>query len=268
MSTPNYSLTQLRHFLDAAASGSFTTAARKNFVSRPAVSKSLTQLEAELGYALFEHRQGRAVLTPAGRRLAESLEPAFAELQAVLQQRSQRNQGLKLGVSYSIFRSLLQRPLARLLEENTEAAVELSFGSGPALLAKLLAAELDVIVAVDPEKLATLQRLPLWRGDFVLARKRGSHSPTLFTTEDRPEVLRLLETHGARRRVRLGSWSACLDLALEGAGSAFVPDFLTKGWSRELRTEPTGQRYGVDALWRKESRPSLLWDALASRLTL
>lgn len=208
------------------------------------------------------------MLTPEGRRLAESLGPAFQELQSVLELRSRRKQGLKLGVSYSIFRSLLQRPLARLLEEEENAEVELIFGSGPALLSRLLGGEVDVIVAVDPDKISSLQRMPLWRGDFVLARKRGSHSPTLFTTEDRPEVLRLMESQRTRRRVRLGSWSACLDLALEGAGSAFVPDFLARGLGRELRTEATGQRYGVDALWRKESRPSLLWDALARRLTL
>jgi DNA-binding transcriptional LysR family regulator len=268
MATPTYTLTQIRHFLDAASSGSFTTAARKNSVSRPAVSKSLGALEKELGYSLFEHKKGAALLTPAGKKLAESLSPALREMEGVLHGKKQRTQTLRLGLPYSIFRAMVQKPLARLLNDQEEARAELSFGNTSGLLARLMENEVDVIIAVDPSRISSLQRLPLWRGDFMLARRRGSHSPTLYTTEDCSEVLRLLERHPSRRRIVMGSWSACLDMALEGSGSAFVPDFMVKGWQKELRSESVGLHYGIDALWKKGRHPAQLWDQLAEKVVL
>ena len=45
---------QLRYFVLAAGKDSFKAAADELFVSRAALSKSVSKLEGELGYALFD----------------------------------------------------------------------------------------------------------------------------------------------------------------------------------------------------------------------
>lgn len=60
---------RLEYFVAVADHGSFTAAARALFVSQPALSLSVKELETELGTELF-HRLGRqVVLTPAGTAL-------------------------------------------------------------------------------------------------------------------------------------------------------------------------------------------------------
>ncbi|EAR61307.1 LysR family transcriptional regulator [Neptuniibacter caesariensis] len=62
-------LQQLRLFLAAAESESFTRGAERAFVSQPALSASISKLEAEMGVKLFTRNKRNVVLTPAGRKL-------------------------------------------------------------------------------------------------------------------------------------------------------------------------------------------------------
>jgi DNA-binding transcriptional LysR family regulator len=60
---------RLRHFVAVVDHGGFTAAAQSVYVSQPALSLAVKELEAELGVALFT-RLGRTVrLTPAGEAL-------------------------------------------------------------------------------------------------------------------------------------------------------------------------------------------------------
>ena len=57
---------QLRTFLAVANARSFLGAANALYISRQAVSKTITQLEDELGTELFVRNQNGAMMTPAG----------------------------------------------------------------------------------------------------------------------------------------------------------------------------------------------------------
>lgn len=59
-------LQSLTYFIAAAESGSFTKAAQHCFVSQPALSRAIADLEEELGYPLFV-RGKTLLLTPSGR---------------------------------------------------------------------------------------------------------------------------------------------------------------------------------------------------------
>ena len=62
-------LRRLGHFLAVADHGGFSRASKAVFVSQPALSLSVRELEEELGAELF-YRAGRSVrLTPAGKAL-------------------------------------------------------------------------------------------------------------------------------------------------------------------------------------------------------
>lgn len=77
------SLKSLRVLLEVQRAGSYAAAARRLGVTPSAVSHLIAALDAELGGALFEDRR-RARLSPRGRRLVESLEPAFQSIEHAL----------------------------------------------------------------------------------------------------------------------------------------------------------------------------------------
>jgi len=66
-SSPNYTLRQLLSFLEIAREGSVSRAAARLFVTQPAVSMQLRQLEDAFGVALVEPNGRNIRLTSAGR---------------------------------------------------------------------------------------------------------------------------------------------------------------------------------------------------------
>ena len=61
-------LTNLQAFLASAEAGGFSAAARKLHVSTSVVSKRVTQLEAQIGIALFRRSTRQLRLTEAGQQ--------------------------------------------------------------------------------------------------------------------------------------------------------------------------------------------------------
>lgn len=62
---------QLRYFMSAARSGSFSAAARECFVAQSTVSRQIAALEQEVGTPLFQRRGRSLTLTPAGSYMVE-----------------------------------------------------------------------------------------------------------------------------------------------------------------------------------------------------
>lgn len=89
-------LNQLRGFLTVAEEGSFTKAAKRLFVTQPALSLQIKALEERLGEQLFE-RRGRTIrLTPAGRVLQGRAVQIFTLVEQTTQEMASLN-GLKTG---------------------------------------------------------------------------------------------------------------------------------------------------------------------------
>lgn len=74
---------QLLAFLAVADTGTFAAASQHLHKSQPAVSKLVSNLESELGVALFDRSQYRPVLTEAGTRLRLRAEHAVAAMREV-----------------------------------------------------------------------------------------------------------------------------------------------------------------------------------------
>ncbi|MBR5295542.1 MAG: LysR family transcriptional regulator [Clostridia bacterium] len=73
---------QLRYFLSAAESGSFTATAKKYMVPQTSVSAAVKRLEAELGTKLFLRTSNKIVLNEKGKLLYQSVKEAFENLDA------------------------------------------------------------------------------------------------------------------------------------------------------------------------------------------
>lgn len=74
-------LRQLKYFLAVADTRSFVSAANNLFLSRQAVSKAISQLEAELNVELFMRDSNGAFLTPAGMIFYERVRGTVLELE-------------------------------------------------------------------------------------------------------------------------------------------------------------------------------------------
>ncbi|RZB13259.1 LysR family transcriptional regulator [Streptomyces sp. F001] len=76
----------LRCFVAVAEEGSLTRAAERLFVSQPALTKQIKQLEARVGVPLFTRSRAGMALTEPGRVLAERVPVLLAEWDRILRE--------------------------------------------------------------------------------------------------------------------------------------------------------------------------------------
>ena len=76
----------LRYFAAVAAEGNLTRAAERLFVSQPALTKQIRQLESRLGVQLFIRSRAGMMLTAAGQALAEKVPAVLAGLGQALRE--------------------------------------------------------------------------------------------------------------------------------------------------------------------------------------
>jgi DNA-binding transcriptional LysR family regulator len=79
----DFELRHLVYFREVARTLHFRKAAESLAVAQPALSRQIAQLEAALGVELFTRSRRKVELTPAGRALAERVEPILRGLAGV-----------------------------------------------------------------------------------------------------------------------------------------------------------------------------------------
>lgn len=150
--TSRLNLHHLHYFWIVAHDGQLTRAAARLRLSQSALSTQIRQLEAQLGVALFD-RVGRTLqLTEAGRVTlvyADDLFRVGAELVNTLQRGRAQEAPLRVGAQSTLSRNFQEAFLRPLIHE-TGVRLRLEAGRLDALLARLSAHELDVVLSTEP----------------------------------------------------------------------------------------------------------------------
>ena len=141
-------LESIKIFCDVAETKSFTQAAQNYFISQPAVTKQMKQLENYYNVTLFDRNERKLKLTKAG----ETFYPFAKELirineiafQAIQNELNEQNHRLVIGASFTIGEYLLPQVISEFKKQNTNVQIELSIGNTPSVLEKLNLNEVDV----------------------------------------------------------------------------------------------------------------------------
>ena len=165
-------LRQLRYFQAVVENGSFTRAAEAVFVSQPALSLQVRELEDAIGAPLFERESRGVPLTPLGRAAyAQTLRIIDETL--VLETMGKRYDSGPFRVMIGIVSTLAPYLLAGLLEQlqSSRPRVELDVLEAPGneLVSRLLAGRLDAVILSLPLGLMELAEQELFEDRFMLA---------------------------------------------------------------------------------------------------
>lgn len=122
---------QLQAFLAVARTRSFSAAARELGVSRSAVSQSIRQIEKSVGVVLVARTTRSVSLTDAGRRLADSVGPADAQIRAALADVSAKPGEVvgrvRLSVAKAAYLLVLKSILPTFRERHPRIEIECNF---------------------------------------------------------------------------------------------------------------------------------------------
>ena len=149
----NITIRQLKVFREVARQQSFTRASKVLFLTQPAVSMQIKQLEEVVGMPLFE-KQGRQIsLTDAGEEikiLSESLLQQIEESQQNIEQLASGQQGkLRLAVATTVA-SVATRLMARFNEQYPALSLHFTVTNREGLIQLLETNETDIVIMGKP----------------------------------------------------------------------------------------------------------------------
>ncbi|MGB3430276.1 LysR family transcriptional regulator [Achromobacter sp.] len=129
-----WTLEQLRHFVAAAESGSFSAAARGLGRAQSAVSTSVGLLEADLGVELFDRSRRNATLSSAGEVMLQEARELLRQAGALEQRALSFSAGREARLSIALDEGLPYLVADQLLKELAERypALELTLLNGTA----------------------------------------------------------------------------------------------------------------------------------------
>lgn len=230
---------RLRVFITAAKTLNFTKCAEQLFISQPAVSKHIGELESRYKVQLFERSGSRLALTEAGRVMlehAERIADGYRRLQYEMDLFTDRLGGeLKVGASTTIAQYVLPQVLARFTARFPEVKVSLASGNSEQVEAALARHDTDLGLVESSARHPGFHYEPFIPDELVLiASTKGRYGRcdqvTLAELQTVPLVLResgsgtleVISKYLAAADVRLASLRVVMQLGSTESIKSFV----------------------------------------------
>lgn len=242
---------QLEAFLLVAEMGSFTRAARKLFLSQPAVSFLIKSLEEELEVELFSRQERRVELSAAGRLLlpeARQLLKQYRRMHSVLEELKGLKTGLlELGASTIPGEYILPWYIGHFRQSYPGVKVTLRISGSGDVLDWLKERLIDIGIAGRPATRADIVSEP-WLADTLVLLVPPGH---IWSDGQRVQVKDLLGQPFILREPGSGTRQVWEErLAAAGLSVADLPVAMEMGSTRAvISAVQAGLGIGVVSYW-------------------
>ena len=255
-----------RVFYTVAKCGSLTKAAEELFISQPAVSQAIKQLENQLGVSLFNRtHKGMELSVQGGKLIIKQVEEALALLDSaenkLIELKTTASGTIRIGATDSIFENILADKIVTFNEKYPAVRFVLITGTTPETLMQLKENKCDIgfinlpIEDKDVNFIGTVYHL----SDIFVASQRkysqlAGRQISLKDLQDYP--LMMIESNTVARRsfaaytqsigitltpdIEVANWDLMLKFACRGMGIGCVPREYAE---RELQS---GELFEVD----------------------
>jgi len=245
------SVRQLECLAAVAEKLNFRRAAEACYITQPALSAQIQQLEALLGLKLFERDRRRVLPTAAGTQMAKKARGILAELhdltEAAANHKEPLTGTLRLGVIPTVAPYVLPRALSEVHRRHPRLRLLLREGQTQELLELLQDGSLDLVLLALEADLGDAETLALFEDRFLLAvppehclarRKRVSekdlHAEEVLLLEDghclRDQALSICNSAGACELgdFRASSLTTLVEMVSGGVGVTLLPELALK----------------------------------------
>ncbi len=249
MSFINYEL--YRIFYVVAKSGSITKAAQELFISQPAVSQSIKQLETQIGGRLFVRTSKGMELTYEGKIIFEYIEQANVLIGIAEKKFSQLKEltygEIKIGASDTVTKHFLLKYIRKFIEKYPDVNVNITNRTTFETLNLLKAGKVDIAfingpigdeyveesvndIFVASENAVRDIKRPLTMRELaerkLIMLEKGSNTRKVIDKSFQDNGVTLSPT------LELASIDLMADMAVAGLGIACVPDFVAESYLR------------------------------------
>lgn len=163
---------RLKVFYTVALRLNFTKAATELYITQPAVSKHIQELEETYKTKLFERNGSKIALTPAGEILLKHTKNIFEiyrEIDFDMSSFISERQGLlRLGTSTTISQYIISPVLARFHQKQKEIKVNLLNGNTEQIENALINKEIEIGIVEGQSKNQSIKYLQFLKDELVL----------------------------------------------------------------------------------------------------
>ncbi|MDA6071771.1 LysR family transcriptional regulator [Flavobacterium sp. AC] len=163
---------RLKVFYTVALRLNFTKAAQELYISQPAVSKHIQELEETYKIKLFERNGSKIALTPAGEILLKHTKNIFEIYRKIDFDMSsfinERKGLLRLGASTTISQYIISPVLARFHQKQKDIKVNLLNGNTEQIENALISKEIEIGIVEGQSKNQLIKYIPFLKDELVL----------------------------------------------------------------------------------------------------
>lgn len=153
-------LQQLAIFIKVLESGSVLAASRELGMTQPAVSKSIQDLESQIGVTLFERSKKGMRLTDFGKVFESHAQLVLSQLRYLSEDLMSWKTGVSghmiVGTLIAASGTVLPRALGHLRQIAPDVGVTVKVGSNSSLFPMLVKGEVDIVLGILPEDATAL----------------------------------------------------------------------------------------------------------------
>lgn len=193
---------RLRVFQSVARNLSFTKAANELYITQPAVTKHIKELESEFEVKLFDRIGNKIQLTQAGQifqRYADSILALHNELNFELHQLSGTYEGnLRIGASTTISQYVIPPMLAKFHERYPEINLSLVNGNTEFIEQQLLESQIDIGIVEGKPGNPDIRYVPFLNDElFVFVSTQNRRIPESVSNEEFLKLPLVLRERGS-----------------------------------------------------------------------
>jgi DNA-binding transcriptional LysR family regulator len=176
----NITSRQLKAFLLTAQHQSFSRAAEQLFITQSGMSVLVRELEAQLGFRLFERTTRKVTLTEFGAKFLPIADRNLIELESAAatigRSASAASGSFALGATPFVAAEILPGAIATYGERDAGLHIRLVDADGPRLIEMVQSGEIDVACTAFQQDMPGVRRSALTRFSFTLVAKPGAVS--------------------------------------------------------------------------------------------
>lgn len=235
-------LIYLRYFYDAAALGSVSQAARKNFVTQSALSQGIVKLEQGLGIKVTTHKKQRFILTEEGKVVFEQARTIFHSVKT-LQDKLNASQNVLAGelnfvCTNSLGMSFLPERYAEMQRQHPEVELKFRMGGLSFIETWLRQGIPEFGLVLNHKQFHSYDKIVVQEGVFQLYAHKdyeGDLSDGIFVDESETSFVKELQALYRKHyknelliKGELSSWEVIARFVDKGIGVGFFPDYIFK----------------------------------------
>ena len=233
------SLNSLLVFHEVAKYKGFSKAAEELFISQPAVTKHIKELERKVGMRLIQRRRGAFALTEAGKifyKYTRKISSHLMEIENVLGGLQKEHHGLlKIGTTESYSKCLMPKLLSGFHASHPSIKIALDVGNSDEIEKSLLVYKNDLGLIGVTKTSSKLRTIPFLREPLVLIVSPNhplARKPVVSfrELEKYPFIIR---AKGSRTRKIIMQTFKDLDirpsLLMEAGSSEFIKQWVSEG---------------------------------------